>query len=312
MKKCGCAIGVFALACYFFLSDARSAVPPPDLPAAIFTDPVVDSVHPASGQGIQFRSGGALINAQLYRPSGVGPHPTAVILHGLPGNEQNLDVAQALRRAGWTVITFHYTGSWGSGGQFTLRKGLNDAAALLAYLHVQSHAKSWDVDPERILLVGHSYGGYVAARTAVAAPGVIGVVLIAPWDISFDFRKWSALPTAARKQAAATSFDDVDGRLVGASHSSLFEEVMRHGSTLDLAKLAALLAHRNVLLITANGDDDDDKAVDFIAGMRRSGASHFTSQVMDTDHSFNSHRIALQASILRWLAALSNAPINPG
>lgn len=300
-------IGV-ALACCFTVSGARSAVPPPELPAAIFTDPVDDAAHPASGQGIQFRSHGALINAQLYRPPGAGPHPTAVVLHGLPGNEQNLDLAQALRRAGWTVIAFHYTGSWGSGGQFSLRGGPDDVAALLAHLHVPNNAKSWDVDPEHIVLVGHSYGGYVAARAAAESPAVMGVVLLAPWNPNMDFRAWSALKPAERDKAAAAFFDDVDGRLAGATYQSLSKEIMRHGSTLDLTKLAAPLASRSVLLITASHDSDDDKAADFIAGMQRNGAAHFTTELMETDHGFNSRRIALQASVLRWLAGLPGAP----
>ena len=300
-------IGV-ALTCCLAFSGARSAVPPPDLPAAIFTDPVDDAAHPASGQGIQFHSHGALINAQLYRPPGVGPHPTAVVLHGLPGNEQNLDLAQVLRRAGWTVIAFHYTGSWGSGGQFSLRGGVDDAAALLAYLHVPANAKSWDVDPEHIVLVGHSYGGYVAARAAAESPGVVGVVLLAPWNPNMDFQAWSALTPAERSKAAAANFDDVDGRLAGATHTSLLKEIMRDGSTLDLTTLAAPLASRSVLLITASHDDNDDKAGDFIAGMQRNGAAHFTTELMETDHGFNSRRIALQASVLRWLALLPGAP----
>ena len=307
-KQYRSAPGVAILTCCLLFSAARSEEPPANLPAAIFSNPVVDAAHPASGQGIQFRSRGALLNAMLYRPPGVGPHPTAIVLHGLPGNEQNLDIAQVLRRAGRTVITFHYTGSWGSSGTFSLRAGIDDAVALLAYLHVPAHAKSWDVDPERILLLGHSYGGYVAARTAVESAGVIGVVLLAPWDISFDARKWSSLPPAGRNQAAAEQFDDVDGRLAGTTHLSLFKEMMRYGSTLDLAKLAVPLASRFVLLITANRDGDGDKAVEFIAAMQRSNATHFTTQLMDTDHGFNSHRIAVQAVILRWLAVLPGAP----
>jgi pimeloyl-ACP methyl ester carboxylesterase len=298
------ALVIFAVLFALICSAARSAEPPPDLPAAIFTDPVDDVAHPASGRGIQFRSHGALINAQLYRPPGAGPHPTAVILHGLPGNEQNLDLAQVLRRAGWTVIAFHYTGSWGSGGQFSLRGGVDDAAALLAYLRVPTNANSWDVDPEHIVLVGHSYGGYVAARVAAESSGIMGVVLLAPWNPNMDFQAWSGLRPVDRNKAAAASFDDVDGRLAGATHLSLSKEIMRYGSTLDLTKLAAPLAIRSVLLITASHDDDDDKAGDFIAGMQRNGAAHFTTEFMETDHGFNSRRIALQASVLRWLAAL--------
>jgi len=33
-----------------------------------------------------------------------------ILFHGLPGNEQNLDLAQAIRRANWNVLTLHYRG----------------------------------------------------------------------------------------------------------------------------------------------------------------------------------------------------------
>ena len=41
-------------------------------------------------------------------------------MHGLPGNERNLDLAQAIRRAGWDVLTFTYRGAWGSPGDFSI------------------------------------------------------------------------------------------------------------------------------------------------------------------------------------------------
>ena len=41
-------------------------------------------------------SHGVLINGLVYQPSGPGPHPTLIICHGLPGNEKNLDLAQAV------------------------------------------------------------------------------------------------------------------------------------------------------------------------------------------------------------------------
>src|SRR4029453_8317257 len=44
------------------------------------------------------------INGFVYLASGDGPHPTVVLLHGLPGNERNLDLAQAMRRAGANVV----------------------------------------------------------------------------------------------------------------------------------------------------------------------------------------------------------------
>ena len=80
---------------------------PPAMPAAIYTDPPADKAHPAAMEVVHIPTGGVEINGVVYIPSGPGPHPTVVLCHGLPGNEKSLDLAQAMRRAGWTVITFN-------------------------------------------------------------------------------------------------------------------------------------------------------------------------------------------------------------
>lgn len=59
--------------------------------------------------------------ATLYTAGGEGPHPTILLLHGIPGSEQNLDLAQAFRRSGFHVMTFHYSGSWGSSGNYSCK-----------------------------------------------------------------------------------------------------------------------------------------------------------------------------------------------
>ncbi|MGA8705983.1 MAG: alpha/beta fold hydrolase [Steroidobacteraceae bacterium] len=282
------------------------------LPAPIFTDPEPDPEHPASGLPVQFRSHGALLNGMVYRPPGAQANPTAIFFHGLPGNEENLDLAQVMRRAGWTVVTFHYTGAWGSGGRFTLRNGVDDAAALFAHLREPAIAQAWGVDPTRILVVGHSYGGYVAARAAGAQRGVIGAVLLAPWDISVDQRQWSRLPRAERRRVVAASFDDVDGRLAGADQNSLAAEILQYGAGMDLPSLVPALLQMPVLLITATIDDEDDKATDFLARMQQLNPPRFTSELMDTDHSFNGRRIELEAAVLRWTAAAGLAPASVG
>ena len=110
---------------FFFLAlitvSAMSATAQ-SVPAAIYTDPPVDRAHPAGMAVLHIPSHGVLINGLVYSPSGAGPHPTLVICHGLPGNEKNLDLAQAVRRAGWNAVTFNYRGSWGSPGFTVLRR----------------------------------------------------------------------------------------------------------------------------------------------------------------------------------------------
>lgn len=301
-------IGRIASLCASALLLIAAAPAPADIPAAVYADPPVDAAHPASGQGVQFESHGALVNAQLYRPAGAGAHPTVVLLHGLPGNEQNLDLARAMQRAGWTVITFHYRGSWGSGGAFSLKTGPEDVAALLALLRYPAKAAAWNVDPGRIVLVGHSYGGFSAAQAAVAAPGLLGVGLIAPWDPSADQRRLAATTAAEREKLAPQLLDDVAGRLGAATPQSLLEEIWRDGAGMDLSKAGAALAERRLLVVTASRDDDSDKAIGLLAGVRAGGGAYLTAQLMDTDHGFNDHRIALQVAVLRWLATLPGAP----
>ena len=63
-----------------------------------------DPYYPPALVEFKLRSHGADLNALLYRAGGDGPHPTAIFLHGYPGNERNLDLAQAVRRAGWNAL----------------------------------------------------------------------------------------------------------------------------------------------------------------------------------------------------------------
>ncbi len=117
---------------------------------AIFTDPLVDAAHPAHMTVLRIPTHGVQVNGIIYQPAGAGPHPTLVICHGLPGNEKNLDLAQAARRAGWNSVTFNYRGSWGSPGNFRFSQNLEDADAVLVYLRDPENAKSLGVDTSRI------------------------------------------------------------------------------------------------------------------------------------------------------------------
>src|SRR6201989_2642904 len=103
------------------------AMPALAAPSAITTDPPPDKAHPATMTYVRIPSHGALLNGVLYTASGASAHPTVMLFHGLPGNEQNLDLAQALRRAGFTVLTMHYRGSWGSPGSFSFAHCAEDS-----------------------------------------------------------------------------------------------------------------------------------------------------------------------------------------
>ena len=149
-----------------FLVFSQGAALAQSVPSAIFTDPPPDKAHPAKMTVVHIPTHGLPINGVVYQASGAGLHPTIVICHGLPGNEKNLDLAQAARRAGWNAVTFNYRGSWGSPGNFRFAQNPEDAAAVLEYLRTPSNAAALGIDTRRIVLAGHSMGGWVTAMTA--------------------------------------------------------------------------------------------------------------------------------------------------
>src|SRR6478672_9095879 len=78
-----------------------------------------DNSSPAGSTELFIPSEGSLLAGIIYRPNGSQKHPTLLLLHGYPGNERNLDIAQIVRARGWNVLYFNYRGSWASEGKFS-------------------------------------------------------------------------------------------------------------------------------------------------------------------------------------------------
>jgi len=100
----------------------------------ISVDPPPDSANPASLVEIAVPSHNAQLLGAFYLASGSRPHPTAIIYHGFPGYEQNLDLAQTLRRAGYNVLAVHYRGSWGVSDNFSFQHAIEDADAEVEWI----------------------------------------------------------------------------------------------------------------------------------------------------------------------------------
>jgi len=215
-----------------------------DVPHAIYADPPADSAHPASTLAVEIPSHGAFMNGVVYRPSGVGPFPLVVFVHGLPGNEQSLDLAQAMRRAGWAVLTFHYRGAFGSEGKFSIDNVLEDADATMQHIRSVAVAKAWNIDRSRVVVMGHSLGGLAAAHAAQRAPERLATVLIAPWDPSTLATLLRPLSPAERETTANDRWSDVThGRLNGVTGPQIAAEIVDHGERWRLADTAAAIAH---------------------------------------------------------------------
>jgi pimeloyl-ACP methyl ester carboxylesterase len=275
---------------------ASAPVVAQSIPAAIFTDPSRDAAHPAAMTVLHIPTHGVLINGLLYSPSGSGPHPTLLICHGLPGNEKNLDLAQAVRRAGWNAVTFNYRGSWGSPGAFRFAQNLEDADAVLAYLRDPANAAKLGIDPKRIAIAGHSMGGWVVAHTAAHDPALRGAILISMADMG-------QVGDRPRAKAVAAMADDMES-LAGVTADSMVDELTAHEKEFRVAGSASGLAKIPVLALTAN-DQLAPQTDALVAEIKARGGTRITAMHVDTDHGWSDHRIALQGIIINWLAGLN-------
>ena len=244
---------------------------------------------------VHIPSHGELMNGVLYEAAGPGPHPTLLLLHGFPGNEQNLDLAQAVRRDGWTVLTFHYRGSWGSGGTYSFAHVFEDAQSALDFLRTPANATKYGIDPKKLAVAGHSLGGMAAAIIGRDNPGLLGVVMIS----AADFGQIGDPKTSGGETKLATFMADNMESLAGTSPATLAHEATIEAPHWDFVDYAPALAHHPLLLITSN-DGLADASNALAKAVRKQGGD-VTEVHLATDHSYSDQRIALETAVLAWL-----------
>ena len=270
--------------------------------SAITADPVPDKANPAAMQSVQIPSHGALLNGLVYIASGAGPHPTVILLHGFPGNERNLDLAQAIRRDGWNVLYFNYRGSWGSPGDFSFTHSIEDTHSAIAFLRDPANATRFRSDPKSIVLIGHSMGGFMTLQASANDPAIKAIATISAAD--FNAGRLQSVPAdqhdAVVKNIATHLADEGMAPLAGTTPEALANEIIVNAAKFNFANLAPKLATRNILVLTS--DDGLAPSNDaFVEALRKAGNQHVNEIHMPTDHSYSDHRIALQQAILDFL-----------
>jgi len=155
----------------------------PALFARAETESTPDSEFPPAIAELTLESHGYRLPALIYLANGKGPHPTLVLLHGFPGNEKNLDIAQSLRRDGFNVLFFHYRGAWGAEGDYSIISQPQDVASALAFLRSPDNAEQFRVDTNKLSLLGHSMGGYSALAAGSRDSDLVCVGAMSPGNV---------------------------------------------------------------------------------------------------------------------------------
>ncbi|MEO7053878.1 MAG: alpha/beta hydrolase [Rhizomicrobium sp.] len=273
---------------------------PAQTPSAVITDPRPDKAHPPGMADVRIESRGERMNAVLYTAGGAAPHPAVVLFHGFPGNEQNLDLAQAIRRAGFTVLTLHYRGSWGSPGKFSFTNAMEDSDVALAFMRDPATVAKYNLDPRRIFVIGHSMGGMMTASATAHDPRVAGFVMISAWDIGAGAKNF-ADPEFRKKQLAGDAENFAANVIpLATTPEALMDEMVANAAKWDFVDFAPALKSRPALILTADdGLTPDNQRL--AAALKAAGDTDVTEEHMATDHSYSDKRIALESTIVRWL-----------
>jgi acetyl esterase/lipase len=276
------------------------------LAVPLLAQKTVTANTPAAMQQMMLPSHGSTLLGIFYLAAGAGPHPTAIIFHGFPGFEQNLDIAQTLRARGWNVLAMHYRGSWGVKGNFSFEHAAEDADTQVQFLLDPANAQKYRVDPHRIIVIGHSMGGYMAASAIAHNPQVAAAVLISAWNIGADYESRHHLGIAeptVENEAKTLAQDNSLAPLAGTSGLALAREIRNHEQALNFLSLASSIAPRPVFVITASdGLAPVDHAL--AEALRKAGDAHITERHWNTDHGYSGQRAELADAILQWTANL--------
>ena len=133
------------------------------------------------------------------RPAGCEPAPLVAYVHGggfVTGDKANrvTDKRDLFNREGWGFASLNYRlvdhpGAGPTNGVYPAAE--QDVAAAIAYL--ASHAAQYRIDPDRLMLLGHSAGAFLVALESTDGAFLEGaglqlddVVCTAPLDTTYD------------------------------------------------------------------------------------------------------------------------------
>ena len=258
-----------------------------------------DCAHRPDMHGILIPGKRGRLLSVLYTAAGEGVHPTVLLLHGIPGCERNFDLAQSLRRAGFHVMTFHYSGSWGSDGNYSLSNDLEDANTVLDFI---LQDETCGFDKQHIYAVGHSMGGFVCGQLSARRPEIKGAVLLMPCDIG-------RLPQIARDDPASYQtvqevLDDSAQWLTGTSGEALLQEALAHSADFCLESTAESLAQKPVLCVAGTLDIYTPPTLHcepLIRAIQAAGGTSLQAVCYPTDHFFADYRLTVAETVITFL-----------
>jgi pimeloyl-ACP methyl ester carboxylesterase len=258
----------------------------------VLKDLTWDKNSPAGSTELFIPSNGSLLAGLIYSANGFGKHPTLLMLHGYPGNERNLDLAQVVRAHGWNVIYFNYRGSWGSQGKFSFKNCVEDVVNVVAFC--KKYQDSLKIDVSNIVLFGHSMGGWICLKSLQLLPEVKKGFALSVWDIPHQYGR--VLNEKEVDDLARNPTENSKYFVLNASLQELFQPVLKQPDYYNLENDGNALANKQVVML-----DEHTRNRQIAESIKKSNKAYFDYKVWDTDHSFTNKRVSLMNKLILFL-----------
>ncbi len=248
-------------------------------------------------------SEGKKLRGTIFAYNDNKPRKTILLLHGFPGSEFAYDLGHVFLRAGWNVVGFHYRGIWGSEGEFTFENAINDIKNVIRTLHENKLGNGYQVDSDKIVLVGHSFGGFSALINLAMVDEVKHAAAIAP----FNFAVLAAyLREHPEFLSVAEQRMDWSARFIeNSSGKKLVAEMLAHESDVNLLGLIPKYKDKKILLAAGEYDKTSEPEFHYYPFVKAFNEYPFSSNLspvlLKDNHSFANTRLQLAQIILDWL-----------
>lgn len=161
------------------------------------------------------------------------------------------------------------------------------------------HAGPLQIDTRRLVIGGHSMGGWVTALTSAQDPAIAGTILISAADMGGRVASPAARPFVVKSMA-----EDMES-LAGTSAEKMADEVIAISPRLSFtADVAKGLADKPLLVLTSD-DGLAPSAEKLAKAVQAAGGRSVTVRHEATDHGWSGKRIALEAAVISWLQRLN-------
>ena len=253
---------------------------------------------------------GVLLRGKFYVSEGTGTFPTVILLPGFPGNETDvLGLGSKFSEAGINALTFNYSGTHQSQGEWSFENTQKDIRAAFDFLHRPENIGKYKIDTTWLVLGGWSYGGGMALTYAVTHPEINSVFSIAGTDhgeFMIEYTRNPEMQKMIDDMFAGLAAPSGPVRFAKGSTPKVIAEtgIDKLNPALYLRKSAPWLAQKDILLI--GGWDDAQITIDryilpLYRALKNEKAMNVKIVAFQDDHAFKNSRVELAQTIIGWI-----------